>query len=223
MKVIVWIMVFSLSSVTLSANAFFGSSSLSTDPEDINKINPAALAVAMDAYQCAEKKGYIKNHLLTIIDFTLPSNEKRMWIIDPETHRSLYHLFVAHGVNSGAIIPTHFSNKMGSLESSLGAYLTAATYDGHHGYSLVLMGLERGVNDNAERRHIIIHSAWYVNPGFIHEYDRLGRSWGCFALDPKQTKEVINTLQGGSLVFAYAAQEQHDPNVQQCNLVLPPE
>jgi len=201
------------------AFSFFSLNQLDTNPNSIKEINPVVLRLAMEAYHCAEAKGWVRNHTLTVVDFTLPSTKKRMWIIDPKKHITLYALHVAHGVNSGFNIATHFSNKPGSLETSLGAYLTGGTYEGHHGYSLMLIGLEKGINNNALRRHIIMHSAWYVNPGFIHRYDRLGRSWGCFALNPTKTREVINAVKGGSVLFAYAAQEKTDYYLKSCNFI----
>lgn len=205
-----------------SAFALFSSSSAdSKDPQAIKNINPQILKLALNAYHCVVQKGMIKNPLLTIVDFTRPSIEKRMWVIDPAKQISLYELHVSHGVNSGYLIPSHFSNDPSSLESSLGAYLTSTTYDGHHGYSLVLIGLEKGINSNAEKRHIILHSAWYVTPGFIHQNDSLGRSWGCFALNPSLTHEVIDTLKGGSLLFAYGSPEDTDSYIQRCEFSIP--
>lgn len=144
-----------------------------------------------------------KKELLTIIDYSRPSNERRFWIYDVKNKKLVSSQLVAHGQGSGSLIPTHFSNKEGSHQSSIGVFMTADTYEGKNGLSLRLNGLERGINDKASERAIVIHGAQYVNESYISKYGQIGRSWGCPALDAKQALSTINTIKEGSLVVAY--------------------
>jgi L,D-transpeptidase catalytic domain len=148
-------------------------------------------------------KPYKKNPI-TIIDFTKPSTQKRFFVIDLEKRKLVYSCLVAHGKNSGDNYAKSFSNQMGSLQSSLGFFLTAETYQGEHGYTLRLDGLEKGINDNARAREIVIHGAKYVSDEFIKKYGILGRSWGCPALPADISKEIIDKISGGSCLFIYA-------------------
>ncbi len=161
------------------------------------------LKLALTAYNKASSKGSVKKPVLTIIDYSLPSYKQRMWVFDVRKERLLYNTYVAHGQNSGADVPHHFSNRSDSKESSLGTYITRDTYYGSKGLSLNLQGLERGFNDNAYNRRVVIHGAWYVEPEFIKHAGRAGRSWGCPSIASTLAKPVINTLKGGSVVFAY--------------------
>ena len=156
------------------------------------------------AYVGYKKLNNNKNNLLTIIDFNLPSTEKRMYVLDLSKKEVLYVTHVAHGRNSGGNIATSFSNKNGSYQSSLGFYRTAETYNGGNGYSLRLDGLEKGINDLARPRAVVIHGADYCNEDFIKSTGRLGRSYGCPALPQELNKPIINTIKDGSLIFIYA-------------------
>jgi hypothetical protein len=144
-----------------------------------------------------------KKNIVTIIDFSRPSTEKRFFVIDLENKKLLVKCFVAHGKNSGENFAKSFSNQSASLESCLGFFLTAETYTGKHGYSLRLDGLEKSINDNARAREIVIHGAEYVSQQFIDKYGRLGRSWGCPALPLENSKEIIDKISEGSCLFIY--------------------
>jgi hypothetical protein len=152
----------------------------------------------------------VQNPLLTVVDYALPSSQRRLWVIDPETRRVRFHEFVAHGRGSSAERDpdraVRFGNEPASHRSSLGAFLTGPTYTGQHGHSLELSGLEAGVNDRAFERRIVIHPAAYVSSAFrTASGGRVGRSFGCPALDPSVSRAVIDTIQGGSILYAGAA------------------
>jgi len=140
---------------------------------------------------------------LSIIDFSLPSSKERLWIIDLEEGKLLYHSLVSHGRNSGDLMAKKFSNVNSSFMSSLGFYVTGETYQGKHGYSLRLDGVEKGFNDLARERAIVIHGADYANKDFVKSTGRLGRSLGCPALPMGLHKEIINTIKDGSCLFIY--------------------
>lgn len=162
------------------------------------------------SYDLFEKgmKGYDKidnnSSIITFIDFTKSSVEKRLFVIDLTHKKLLYNTYVSHGRNSGEMYANSFSNKSGSYQSSLGFYVTKGTYQGKNGYSLRLDGLEKGINDNALERAIVIHGAKYSNPETIKQNGRLGRSLGCPALPTHISKEIIDTIKNGSVLFIYA-------------------
>lgn len=197
------------SNITSSALSFAKSGpDLSTQVQHLShkapQLNKNVLKLALTAYSNASKRGAVKKPVLTVIDYSLPSNKQRMWVFDVRNERLLYNTYVAHGKNSGgSVAPSHFSNKESSKESSLGTYITKDTYIGHKGYSLNLQGLDRGFNDNAYNRRVVIHGAWYVEPDFIKRAGRAGLSWGCPAIAQTLAKPVINTIKNGSVVFAY--------------------
>lgn len=165
------------------------------------KISEEIFRTAYYGFQQIERR---KSNILTLIDFTKPSNEKRLFVIDMEQKKILFESLVAHGKGSGDLYATSFSNRPNSHQSSLGFYLTAETYQGSNGYSLRLDGLERGLNDNARSRAIVIHAAKYANPSVCQRGNRLGRSFGCPALPEALNKPIIDTIKGGSLLFIYA-------------------
>lgn len=164
--------------------------------------------VGCEAFRAA-LRGYnkIKNkdrELLTLIDFTKPSIDERMVIIDMKQGKVLMKSLVAHGKNSGEMFATRFSNREGSYMSSLGFYLTGETYRGSNGYSLKLYGLEKGVNDKAFQRAIVLHGADYCDPCIAAKGQRLGRSLGCPAVPRQVAHKVIDTIKEGSVLFIYA-------------------
>lgn len=202
-----------ISTVVLTANltsstAVFadGKTDITTKVQHLStkapQLNKQVLKLALTAYKNADKTGAVKKPVLTVIDYSLPSNKQRMWVFDVSKERLLYHTYVAHGKNSGEKA-SHFSNKESSKQSSLGTYITKDTYEGHKGYSLNLQGLDRGFNDNAYNRRVVMHGAWYVEPDFIRKAGRAGLSWGCPAIAQTLAKPVINTIKNGSVIFAY--------------------
>lgn len=192
------------SNTAISARSGFD---LNTEVQHLSQaapqLNKKVLKLALTAYQKASVKGAVKKPVLTVIDYSLPSSKQRMWIFDIRKERLLYNTYVAHGQNSGMTTPNHFSNQPSSKATSLGTFVTRDTYMGSKGYSLNLRGLEKGFNDNAYNRRVVIHGAWYVEPEFIKKAGRAGRSWGCPSIAKTIAKPVINTIKGGSVVFAY--------------------
>lgn len=141
--------------------------------------------------------------IISIADFSQPSANKRLYIVDLDNYELLFRTWVAHGRNSGKEMAQSFSNKFSSYQSSLGFYLTSETYRGSHGYSLKLEGMEKGINDNARERAIVMHAADYVNEGFIRSQGYIGRSLGCPAVAPVLHKKIIEEIKGGSCFFIY--------------------
>nr|WP_039449840.1 murein L,D-transpeptidase catalytic domain family protein [Pedobacter glucosidilyticus] len=143
-------------------------------------------------------------NILTVIDFDLPSTSKRMWIIDIKNQKLLLHSYVAHGRGSGDDKAVRFSNQAESHQSSLGFYVANETYFGKHGLSLKLDGLDKGINDLARARAIVVHGADYVSTDFIHKHGRLGRSHGCPAVPQELNQQVINLIKGKTCLFINA-------------------
>lgn len=169
-------------------------------------VNYDAFEKAVAGYNKIEQKS---KEILTLVDFSKPSTEERFYVFDMRHKKLLFTSLVSHGKNSGGNYATSFSNKTGSLKSSLGFFLTENTYQGRNGYSLVLNGLEKGINDKAKERAIVIHGAAYSNPSVIASSGRLGRSFGCPALPLAVSKPIINTIKGGSLLFIYANNQNY--------------
>jgi hypothetical protein len=160
--------------------------------------------LALGAASCAVRHGAVSNpRTLTVIDYSRPSTEKRMWVFDLKTRVLLYEELVAHGQGSGGIQATAFSNEPETHRTSLGLFATDTTYVGKNGYSLRLDGLDAGVNDRARERAIVMHGAPYVSETFVQANGRLGRSWGCPAIRSDVAREMIDRIKDGGLVFAY--------------------
>jgi hypothetical protein len=147
-----------------------------------------------------QKLNSAKN-LLTVIDFSKHSSEKRLWIVDMNKKKVLYHSLVAHGMGSGNEKAVKFSNTVNSHMSSLGFYVTENTYIGKHGLSLKLNGLDRGFNTNAKQRAVVVHGADYVSDSFVKQHGRLGRSHGCPALPKEITTQIVQLIKGGTLLY----------------------
>lgn len=165
-------------------------------------VNYQAFEQAYEGYQKVKGR---KKDILTLIDFSKPSTKERLYVLDIKQKRILFISHVSHGKKSGENYATSFSNVSGSNKSSLGFYLTENTYIGKNGYSLILEGLEKGINDKAKERAIVIHGADYSNPDKIASSGgRLGRSLGCPALPQDLNRPIINTIKDGSLIYIYA-------------------
>lgn len=166
-------------------------------------LSEPALEYAMKGYTYLQEKGMVSKNILSICDFSQPSRNKRLYIIDMESRKLLYNTYVAHGKNSGAEFATSFSNTAESLKSSLGFYITQDTYIGTHGLSLKIEGMEKGFNDNAQKRNIVVHGCDYTSGPFLKSNSYCGRSFGCPAVPAQQSSGIIQTLKEGSCLFIY--------------------
>lgn len=167
------------------------------------ELDRKVLSLATRAVSCTLRQPGPPPATLSVIDFSRPSTEPRLWVFDLASHSLLFEELVAHGRNTGDNLATAFSNRSGSHMSSLGVFRTAESYVGANGYSLRLDGLEPGFNDLARDRAIVIHGASYVSPEIARAQGRLGRSLGCPAVRPAIARDLIDRIRGGSLVFAY--------------------
>jgi hypothetical protein len=150
-----------------------------------------------------------RQNIISVIDFSQSSKNKRLYIVDIENKEILMNTFVAHGRNSGKEFATSFSNSMSSLKSSLGFYVTRDTYFGEHGLSLRIDGLEKGINDNAEKRAVVIHGADYLGDNYLSGNPFSGRSWGCPAVPSQQSSQIINMIKDGTVMFIYHPSQQY--------------
>lgn len=169
-------------------------------------VSEKAFRQAYTGYQKIQNR---QRDVLTLIDFSKPSTQERLFVIDMKKHKLLIKSLCAHGRKSGGVIPTEFSNVSGSHKSSLGFYLTDNTYQGNNGYSLRLNGLEKGINDKAWSRAIVVHGAKYANPN-VCASGRLGRSWGCPAVPEKLARPIIDAIKGGSVLYIYANKPSYE-------------
>jgi hypothetical protein len=163
-----------------------------------------AFLYAWKGYKRLLQKRRLRNDdVLSICDFSQSSRRKRLYIIDVENKKLLLNTYVAHGRNSGAEYARSFSNNPESHKSSLGFYITRNSYYGEHGLALKIEGMERGINDKADERNIVIHGSEYVGAGYLRSNRFNGRSFGCPAVPEKDTKKIIHTIKGGSCLFIY--------------------
>lgn len=189
---------------TMSAAAAASFARADFDTSTLGTIDTDVFEMALSAASCAVKTGAVDAPTtLTVIDYSKPSSEKRLWVYDLTKRELLYEELVAHGQGSGAIVPTQFSNEAETHRTSLGLFVTQDTYVGKNGYSLRLDGLDKGINDNARERAIVMHGAPYVSQEFVKANGRLGRSWGCPAVSANVARQMIDHVKGGGLVFAY--------------------
>ncbi len=186
-----------------ATTAASSASKLSVLAPQMPDLNPKVLQLALKAYQCAQNRDLTKKNIITIIDYSKPDTQKRLWVVDLNKDKVLFHTLVAHGQGSGGMVPNFFSDKPETHASSLGVFLTSNTYNGHDGYSLKLDGLEPGFNAHANERNVVMHGASYVSQQIVNQYGRLGRSWGCPAVPKTEVVPIVNTIKNGSLVFAY--------------------
>ena len=181
-------------------------------------LNLASLQLSKDIFSLAikglkklEDEGKLNNpNIITIADYSQSSSKKRLYVIDLIIGKLLFNTYVAHGRNTGEEFAKSFSNEEGSLKSSLGFYITEHPIVGSHtGYALMINGVEKGINDNAAKRAIIIHSADYATETFIRKHGRLGRSFGCPVLPPDMNKPIIESIKGGTCLFIYHPDNQY--------------
>lgn len=159
--------------------------------------------LALNGLSRLKEKGLIQKNILTLVDFSKSSNTKRLWVIDLNNNIVLFHTLVAHGRNTGEEFANEFSNQAESFKSSIGFYATGEIYNGKHGLSLKLDGLEKGLNDNARGRAVVMHGADYVSESFIRQNKRLGRSQGCPAVPVEMNEKIINVIKNKSCLFIY--------------------
>lgn len=179
--------------------------------------NLTAAGLSKNAFECAmkgyqqllEKNKLQKTNVITIVDYSLPSTQKRLYVLDMADGKILFHSLAAHGRNSGSLYANEFSNKPSSLKTSLGFFITGSTYNGNNGYSLKLNGCEKGINDKALERAIVMHGADYVDEKFAAQNGYLGRSHGCPAVPQNISKKIIDVIKNGSCVFLYHPEKNY--------------
>jgi len=173
-------------------------------------LSPEAYQYALKGHEALVRSGRLQNeNIISIVDFSLPSTKKRLFVIDLASGQLLFNTLVSHGRNSGREMATNFSNARESFKSSLGFYITGKTYKGAHGYSLRLEGEESGINDNAMERGIVMHAADYVNEKLGRVQGYIGRSLGCPAVPVNLHKKIIGKIQNGSCLFMYSPDQRY--------------
>ena len=173
-------------------------------------LSQQAFEYALKGFNYLVKAGKVNNeNILSIVDFSQPSSKKRLFVIDLKNYKVVFNTYVAHGMNSGKEFASQFSNSPESNKSSLGFYGTLDTYFGKNGYSLHLVGLETGFNDNAGKRTIVMHGAGYVSENYIQSQGYIGRSWGCPAIPENLKKPIIDKIKNGTCLFIYSANQYY--------------
>jgi hypothetical protein len=169
-----------------------------------------AFDYAMKGLDIMKAVGKVENYnVISIVDFSKASSQKRLYVLDLKNQKVLFNTYVAHGMNSGKEYAQNFSNDLSSDKSSLGFYETLGTYNGEHGYSLKLEGLEKGINDNANRRNIVMHGAEYVGASMVRSHGYIGRSWGCPAIPPALQVPIIQKIKNGTCLFIYSPDKDY--------------
>ncbi|MCD6039712.1 MAG: hypothetical protein K0S27_1112 [Gammaproteobacteria bacterium] len=168
-----------------------------------SNLDPTVLKISLTAYLKARAQGLDQKQLLTVIDYSKPSNERRLWVIDVKNTKVLFNTWVAHGKNSGGLKATRFSNNAHSLASSLGVFVTENSYLGGHGYSMRIQGLEPGINDHVYHREVVFHGAGYASGDLLKSGGMLGRSWGCMAVGKDIIQPLVDTIKDNTVVVAY--------------------
>jgi hypothetical protein len=177
---------------------------------DLSGLSRQAYDYALKGWEKLINQGRIVNSsVMAIVDFSQPSTQKRLYVLDMENYKVLFNTLVAHGRNSGKEMANSFSNRPSSFKSSPGFYITGDTYNGENGYSLKLTGVEKGINDKALDRAIVMHGADYVNESWINTQGYIGRSLGCPAVPRKDAADIINTIKSGACLFIYAPTGQY--------------
>ena len=172
---------------------------------DLCGLSRQAFDYAKKGWEKLGIQGKLANQsVIAIVDFSQPSSQKRLYVLDMKNYKVLFNTLVAHGRNSGREWATYFSNQLSSYKSSPGFYITGQTYSGSNGYSLKLTGIENGINDKAFQRAIVMHGADYVNESYIASRGYIGRSQGCPAVPVKEAKSIINTIRNGACLYIYA-------------------
>ena len=181
-------------------------------------LSEEAFADAINGYTELVEEGKVeKEGILSIADFSKSSASKRLFVIDLKRNKILYNTYVAHGQNSGAEYANKFSNVAESLQSSPGFYVTSGTYTGSKGFSLYLKGMEKGINDKAYERSIVMHAADYVSEDYIRNRGYIGRSWGCPAVPEALNKPIINTIKGGTCLFIFTKDKAYQSRTKLAN------
>ncbi|HLG39858.1 MAG TPA: murein L,D-transpeptidase catalytic domain family protein [Chitinophagaceae bacterium] len=171
---------------------------------DLSGLSRQAFLYAQKGWTKLVKQGKIINSsVMAIIDYSQSSDQKRLYIIDMKNYKLLFHTLVAHGRNSGKEWASSFSNKPSSYKSSPGFYITGDTYFGSNGYSLKLNGIEKGINDKALKRAIVMHGAGYVDESYIDGQGYIGRSQGCPAVPVDEANDIIDAIKNGACLFIY--------------------
>ncbi len=187
--------------------AFLPNSSVENLYKELNLTNKMDFTTFSNAISGMKKLKDVKEDIITIIDFTKSSIKERFFVIDLKNKKTLFSTYVMHGKNSGESIPKEFSNAVNSFKSSPGFYKTENTYNGEYGYSLRLNGLEKGINDKARERAIVVHGSQYAKPK--PGAKKLDRSLGCPAIPKEISDKVINKIKDGRLLYIHTNEKSY--------------